>query len=94
MKNSAKTVKIITIVTIALIFICAIILSCQFVKISNMKATEKQYQTKKEQLIQEIYNYNTTNSYYNNNRSEFLEDYAREQLVWGTQDEIWYVENK
>lgn len=91
MKNSAKTVKIVTCVTIAIVFICIIILTCQFVRIANMKNTEKNLQTQKEQLIQEIYNYNTTNSYYDNNRSEYLEDYAREHLVWGESGETWYV---
>jgi sortase (surface protein transpeptidase) len=91
MKNSAKTVKIITSITIAIAFICIVILTCQFIKIANMKNTEKELQTQKEQLIEDIYNYNTTNSYYNNNRTEFLEDYAREHLVWGEPNETWYV---
>ena len=91
MKNSAKTIKIITCITIAITFICIVILTCQFVKISHLKSTEKNLQSQKEQLIEEIYNYNTTNSYYDNNRSEYLEDYAREHLVWGNSDETWYV---
>lgn len=91
MKNSAKTVKIITCITIAIAFICIIILTCQFVKISNMKSTENSLKTQKDQLIQDIYNYNTTNTYYDNNRSEYLEDYAREHLVWGESGETWYV---
>jgi len=86
-----KTVKIITCVTLVIVFICAIILIFQFVKIANLKSTEKNLQTQKEQLIEDIYNYNTSNTYYNNNRSEFLEDYARENLVWGKEDEVWYV---
>ena len=89
--NPAKAIRIVTIIAFIIVVLCTIILTCQFVKISNMKKTEASLQSQREHLVQEIYNYNTSNSYYNNNRSEFLEDYAREYLVWGENGETWYV---
>lgn len=91
MKDKAKAIKITTIITVALMFICIIILACQFVKISNYRAKESELNNQKQSLINEIYNYNTSNSYYKNNRSEYLEDYAREHLTWGKNDENWYT---
>ena len=73
--------------------ICLIILTFQLIKIANLKEKNKDLETYKQQLVEDIYNYNTSNSYYDNNRSEFLEDYAREVLGWGTQDEIIYKKN-
>ncbi len=72
-------------------FVCIIILSCQFIQISNYKRETNNLEAEKQALIQEIYNYNTSNSYYDNNRSEFLEEYARESLTWGSAEEVWYT---
>lgn len=76
-------VKIITIITTIVMFVCIIILSCQLVKLANFRTQENKLENEKQTLINEIYNYNTANDYYNNNRSEFLEEYARENLTWG-----------
>lgn len=91
MEKQVKTIKIITAITVVIMFVCIIILACQLVKIGNLKEKTNELQTQKEQLIQDIYNYDSTNSYYNNNRSEYLENYAREMLGWGENDETWYT---
>ena len=93
MNKNLKAIKIITIISIILMFVCIIVLTCQLFKINNLKEKNNQLQTQKEQLIQDIYNYNTTNSYYGNNRQEYLENYAREMLGWGESDEIWYTKD-
>jgi len=93
MEKHIKAIKITTIISIIIMFVCIIILACQLFKINNLKEKNTQLQTQKEQLIEEIYNYNTTNSYYGNNRQEYLENYAREMLGWGESDEIWYTKN-
>lgn len=72
-------------------FACIIILACQFVKLANFRSQESKLADEKQTLINEIYNYNTANDYYNNSRSEFLEEYARENLTWGTSGETWYT---
>lgn len=91
--NKVKFVRITTILTMIVMFVCIIILSCQFVQISNYKREASNLESEKQALIQEIYNYNTSNSYYDNNRSEFLEEYARESLTWGSAEEVWYTNN-
>ena len=93
MEKQAKIVKLITVLTVCIMCICLIILTFQLIKIANLKEKNKDLETYKQQLVEDIYNYNTSNSYYDNNRSEFLEDYAREVLGWGTQDEIIYKKN-
>lgn len=91
MEKKVKGIKIITILISIIMFACIIILACEFVKIANLKHKSEQLSVRKEQLVSEIYNYNTSNDYYNNNRQQYLEDYAREMLNWGEQGEIWYT---
>lgn len=86
-------IKIITIISVIIMFICIIVLACQLVKIGNLKEKTKELKLQKDQLISEIYNYNTTNDYYSNNRQEYLENYAREMLNWGQNGEIWYTKS-
>ena len=94
MEKKLKAIKITTILSIIIMFVCIIILTCQLFKINNLKQKNSDLSTQKEQLIEEIYNYNTTNTNYDNNRQEYLENYAREMLGWGTSGEVWYTTNK
>ena len=91
MEKQEKTIKIITIISIVVVFVCIIVLACQLIKIGNLKEKNKELTIYKEQLIEDIYNYNSSNAYYGNNRQEFLENYARENLTYGQNGEIWYV---
>lgn len=91
MGKHEKTIKIITIISIVVIFVCVVVLACQLIKIGNLKEKNKQLTTYKDALVQEIYDYNSTNDYYGNNRQEFLENYARENLIFGQDGEIWYI---
>ena len=90
MEKKVKAVKLITIFSVVVICIATIILTCQIIKISNLKSKEKKLSTERDYLISEIYNYNTANTYYSNNREEFLEKYARDILGWGENGEVWY----
>lgn len=91
MEKREKIIKISTIISIIIVFVCIILLTCQLIKIGNLKEKNKELSAKKDQLIEEIYNYNSTNAYYGNNRQEFLENYARENLTYGKNGEVWYV---
>ena len=91
MEKKVKSIKITTAITFVIMFICIIVLTIQFVKIANLKEKNKNLVEYKQELVNDINNYNSTNSYYNNNRSEYLEDYAREVLGWGKADEIWFT---
>ena len=91
MDKKIRNIKLITIITMIMMLICIIILSVQLIKINNLKKQTNILQTHKEQLINDINNYSSANDYYGNNRSEYLENYAREELGWGEKDETWYV---
>ncbi len=91
MEKREKIIKISTIISIIIVFVCIIVLTCQLIKIGNLKEKNKELSARKDQLIEEIYNYNSTNAYYGNNRQEFLENYARENLTYGKNGEVWYV---
>ena len=91
--DKVKIVKLTTIITMIIMFICIIVLTCQFVKIGNYRKQTHNLETEKQTLIEEIYNFNTSNSYYDNNRSEYLEKYARENLTWSQPGETWYTKD-
>ena len=91
MEKREKIIKISTIISIIIVFVCIIVLTCQLIKIGNLKEKNKELSARKDQLIEEIYNYNSTNAYYGNNRQEFLENYARDNLTYGKNGEVWYV---
>lgn len=91
--DKVKIVKLTTIITMIIMFICIIVLTCQFVKIGNYRKQTHNLETEKQTLIEEIYNFNTSNSYYDNNRSEYLEEYARENLTWSQPGETWYTKD-
>ena len=94
MDKKVRNVKIITIVTMIIMFVCVIILTFQLVKINNLKKQTTTLESQKERLIDDIYNYSTANNYYTNNSREYLENYAREELGWGQSDETWYVKKQ
>lgn len=93
MEKNIKAVKIITIIACVAIFVCTIILTFQFIKIANLKEKTRNLNTYRNELIEQINTYDTTNDYYNNNRTEYLESYAREVLGWGLDGETWYTKN-
>ena len=72
-------------------FVCIIILTLQFIKIANLREKTEKLETYRTELTEQINNYNTANDYYGNNRTEYLENYARETLGWGLKDDTWYT---
>ena len=90
MNKKVKAVKLLTIISVIIMSICIIVLTCQIIKIANLKSKQKSLTAEKEYLVSEIYNYNSANAYYDNNRQEYLENYAREVLGWGENGETWY----
>lgn len=93
MDKKLKVAKAFTILSVIIMCISIIILACQIVKIANLKNKQKALTTERDYLVSEIYNYNSANTYYENNREEFLENYAREVLGWGENGEIWYTKS-
>jgi len=91
MEKKLKVIKTITIITCIIMFISIIVLTLQFIKIGNLRQKNNKLESYKTELVEQINNYDTTNSYYNNNRTEYLENYAREVLGWGQNNDTWYT---
>lgn len=90
MTKHSKLTKILTIVLSVVIFVCLCILIFEFIKIANLKATNKKLENNLNEMQQQIYDYSFKNSYYSD-REAFLEEYAREVLNWGKSDRTYYV---
>lgn len=93
MEKNIKVVKITTILTFVLMFICIIVLTFQFIQINNLRKKTENLESYKSEIVEKINTYDTANDYYNNNRTEYLESYAREVLGWGMTGETWYKAN-
>ena len=93
MEKKIKAVKFTTVIICALLFVCAVVLAFQFVKIANLKQKSNSLDTYRGELVEQINTYEATNAYYNNNRTEYLESYAREVLGWGLDTDYWYTGN-
>ena len=91
MEKKIKAIKISTIITCIVMFISIIVLVFQFVKIANLREKNENLESYKQELVQQINDYDSANSYYSNNRTEYLENYAREVLGWGQSDDTWYT---
>ena len=55
MDKKVKSIKIITIISVVIMFACIIILTCQLIKIGTLKEKNKDLSTYKEALFEEIY---------------------------------------
>lgn len=87
MRNE-KTVKIISIICAAISFVLVCVLIFQLVKISNLKNKEAELTKHLSSLEQQIVDYTNENNYIQSN--EYLEDYAREVLGWGKENEMYF----
>ncbi len=86
--RNGKVVKLISVLCAALMFILTCILVFQLVKISNLKTKERDLGATLANLEKEIDNYTNENNYIQSN--EYLEDYAREVLGWGKENEVQF----
>ena len=91
MEKKVKAIKFITVITCAVLFVSIVVLAFQFVKIANLREKSTNLENYKAELVDQINTYDATNSYYNNNRTEYLENYAREVLGWGLDSDTWYT---
>ena len=90
MKNE-KVVKLISVICAMLVFALVCVLVFQFVKINNLKQKEKELEVSLNVLEQQIVDYTNENNYLKSN--EYLEDYAREVLGWGKENEMYFPGN-
>lgn len=87
MKNE-KLVKLISIICAIVMFALICVLIFQFTRISNLKNKENQLKGHLSSLEQQIIDYTNENNYLQS--KEYLEDYAREVLGWGKENEMYF----
>lgn len=87
MKNE-KVVKLISIICAIVMFALICVLIFQFTRISNLKNKENQLKGHLSSLEQQIVDYTNENNYLQS--KEYLEDYAREVLGWGKENEMYF----
>lgn len=86
--NKEKTVKLISVICAVVSFVLVCVLLFQFVKISNLQQKEKELTQNLQSLEQQIMEYTNEKNYTSSN--EYLEDYAREVLGWGKENEMYF----
>ena len=86
--NKDKTVKTISVICAMVSFILSCVLIFQFVKINNLKEKEKALTQNLTALENQIVDYTNENNYLQSN--EYLEEYAREVLGWGKENEVYF----
>lgn len=86
--NKEKTVKLISVICAVVSFVLVCVLLFQFVKISNLQQKEKELTHNLQSLEQQIMEYTNEKNYTSSN--EYLEDYAREVLGWGKENEMYF----
>ncbi|HBP43435.1 MAG TPA: hypothetical protein DD621_01945 [Clostridiales bacterium] len=86
--RDSKTVKWISVICAVLMFALLCVLIFQFVRIANLKQKEKQLSNNLSQLENQIIDYTNESNYIRS--SEYLEDYAREVLGWGKNNEMYF----
>ena len=84
--NQEKSIKLISVCCAVLIFVLSLILIFQFVKIANLKKKEAKLQNGLANFEQQIFEYSNEKDYISSNI--YLEEYAREVLGWGKDNEI------
>ena len=105
MRIAAKknSIKIISAIVICVIVLCAIVLIGEFASIANQRNKQAKLQASSSQLEEQIkeydelidyssYDYVNGEKVVGDNRQQFLEDYARENLNWGSSDRKYFVQ--
>lgn len=84
-EKQIRTAKILSITVVAVLFLLAVLLVFQFVKINHLKSEEYKLNKYLQQLENEIINYSSESAYLNSDK--YIEDYAREVLGYGLNGE-------
>lgn len=81
-------VKLATVVAVMLFVTLLVLLTFQYVKINNLENTQAQLNAELASLVEARENYENEYTYIENNYNEYVEDYVREVLGWGRENEI------
>lgn len=86
--RNGKVVKLISIICAVLMFALLCVLVFQLVKISTLKNRQAELTTTLAELEKQVVDYTNENEYIKS--YEYLEDYAREILGWGRENEVTF----
>ena len=84
--RNGKSIKLISVICATLIFTLLCVLVFQLVRISTLKNREDELASTLAALEEQVDDYNAENEYMKS--YEYLEDYAREVLGWGKENEV------
>lgn len=84
--RNGKSIKLISVICAILIFTLLCVLVFQLVRISTLKNREDELASTLAALEEQVDDYNAENEYMKS--YEYLEDYAREVLGWGKENEV------
>ena len=76
-KTSPSRVKVLFVLLVVVVCLLVSVLTFEFIKIANLKATEKKLNTTIDALADEIHDYTMYGDYYQNSRDMYLQDQAR-----------------
>jgi cell division protein FtsB len=81
-------VKLATALAVVLFVTLLVLLTVQYVKINQLENTQAKLNTELTALMEARQNYESEYTYIENNYNEYVEDYVREVLGWGRENEI------
>lgn len=84
-QKQIRTAKFLSITVVTVMFLLAVVLVFQFVKIYHLKSEENQLNKYLQQLENDIIHYSSENAYLKSDK--YIEDYAREVLGYGLNGE-------
>jgi cell division protein FtsB len=81
-------VKFATVFAVVLFAFLFVLLVFQYVKIHELETVQNRLSNELNQIVQERESYESELDYIQNNYNSYVEDYVREVLGWGRQNEI------
>ncbi|PKK95842.1 MAG: hypothetical protein CVV59_01565 [Tenericutes bacterium HGW-Tenericutes-4] len=81
-------VKLVTVFAVMLIVFLFVLLTFQYVKINELEHAQNRLSSELIELTEIRQTYETELDYIENNYNSYVEDYVREVLGWGRQNEI------
>ena len=86
-------VKLLTALAVIVFVVLLSLLTFQYVSLNNLERTEQVLATELNTLVETRENYEAEYEYIENHYNDYIEDYVREVLGWGRENEIQFQSN-
>ena len=83
-------VKLLTALAVIVFAVLLVLLTFQYVSLNNLERTEQVLATELNTLVETRENYEAEYEYIENHYNDYIEDYVREVLGWGRENEIQF----